>query len=177
MSNEESSLRPTPQPTQTQGTPLRRQIVDFNEFGKAMGPYAGKYSSLVGKMTRQHCPSIYSEWQQVPAEDKDEMWKGVVALYIVPDEHKVKQFRKANNLWKNWKTTLRRHMDKFETVQEQKRNSGVKREDWELCVDLETTEEARIRRAKGMASRMQLKNPHTTGRRGSARTAEILVSC
>ncbi|KAL5726613.1 hypothetical protein ACHQM5_009643 [Ranunculus cassubicifolius] len=69
------------------------------------------------------------------------------------------------------------HMDKYETVQEKKLNpaSGVKQEDWELFVDLESTEEARIRRQKGKASREKLKNPHTTGRRGSARTAEILV--
>ncbi|KAL5730186.1 hypothetical protein ACHQM5_003038 [Ranunculus cassubicifolius] len=80
-------------------------------------------------------------------------------------------------LWKNWKTTLRMHMDKYETVQEKKLNParGVKQEDWELFVDLESTEEARIRRQKGKASREKLKIPHTTGRRGSARTTEILL--
>ncbi|KAL5698199.1 hypothetical protein ACHQM5_029269 [Ranunculus cassubicifolius] len=69
-------------------------------------------------------------------------------------------------------------MYKFETVQEKKLNpaKGVKQEDWELFVDLESTEEARIRRQKGKANREKLKNPHTTGRRGSARTAEILLA-
>ncbi|KAL5713450.1 hypothetical protein ACHQM5_015521 [Ranunculus cassubicifolius] len=110
---------------------LRRQVVEFNEHGKAIGPYAARYSTKLGKMTRQHCPPIYSEWPEVPIKDKDEMWKGVVALYIIPDDQKEKQFRKANKLWKNWKTTLRMHMDKYETVQEKKLNpaTGVKQED------------------------------------------------
>ncbi|KAL5699766.1 hypothetical protein ACHQM5_030623 [Ranunculus cassubicifolius] len=69
-------------------------------------------------------------------------------------------------------------MDNYDTVQEKKQNPGcgVKQEDWEIFVDLESTEEAHIRRAKGKASRQNLKNPHTTGRRGSARTAEMLVA-
>ncbi|KAL5731629.1 hypothetical protein ACHQM5_004338 [Ranunculus cassubicifolius] len=78
MSQEESSPLPAPHPNQTQGTPLRRQMVEFNDLGKAIGPHAAKYSTQLGKMTRQHCPPIYSKWPEVPTDDKDEMWKGVV---------------------------------------------------------------------------------------------------
>ncbi|KAL5730185.1 hypothetical protein ACHQM5_003037 [Ranunculus cassubicifolius] len=73
MSQGESSPLPTPQPNQTQGTSLRRKMVGFNELGKAIGLYAAMYSTHLGKMTRQHCPPIYSEWLEVPTDDKDEM--------------------------------------------------------------------------------------------------------
>ncbi|KAF5207911.1 hypothetical protein FRX31_002502 [Thalictrum thalictroides] len=55
-------------------------------------------------------------------------------------------------------------------------NMGVKKEDWYVFVDMEATEDARLRRERGKACRKEMNNPHTTGRRGTARTAEILVA-
>ncbi|KAF9613157.1 hypothetical protein IFM89_005928 [Coptis chinensis] len=46
----------------------------------------------------------------------------------------------------------------------------MKKEEWDMFVDMESTEQARIHRERGKENRQMMKNPHTTGRRGSART-------
>ncbi|KAF9607547.1 hypothetical protein IFM89_036909 [Coptis chinensis] len=45
-----------------------------------------------------------------------------------------------------------------------------------MFVDMESTEHARIRRERGKENRRMMKNPHTTGRRGSTRTVEEMVA-
>ncbi|KAF9594198.1 hypothetical protein IFM89_028855 [Coptis chinensis] len=52
------------------------------------------------------------------------------------------------------------------------RKSG---EEWDLFVDMESTELACLRRERGKENREMMKNPHTTGRRGLARTVEEMV--
>lgn len=72
---------------------------------------------------------------------------------------------------------MRKIYDKYDQDAIRKRNcpKGVKQEEWDRFVDLESMEQAKTRREKGKASRHELKFPHTTGRRGSARTEELMV--
>ncbi|KAF9614047.1 hypothetical protein IFM89_014847 [Coptis chinensis] len=81
-------------------------------------------------------------------------------------------------MWRNWKSSLRKHCDQYDTILERKRNrkSGVKKEEWDLFVDMESTELACLCRERGKENREMMKNPHTTGRRGSARTVEEMVA-
>ncbi|KAF9597180.1 hypothetical protein IFM89_016321 [Coptis chinensis] len=162
---------------QHEAPPLVRIEVQFNGDGKAIGPNAAKYASRLGKLTRQHCPPQYSEWTLVPEEAIDFLWKGILSWFDVPVEYRSQQPHKANNLWRNWKTTLRKHCDKYDTVLERKRNrkSGVKKEEWDLFVDMESTEHAYLRHERGKENRKTMNNPHTTDRRGSARTVEEMV--
>lgn len=53
---------------------------------------------------------------------------------------------------------------------------GVKKEDWESFVELNSTSQAHSLRQKGKAARKALKCPHTSGRKGQAWVAAELVS-
>ncbi|KAF9619437.1 hypothetical protein IFM89_007012 [Coptis chinensis] len=79
--------------------------------------------------------------------------------------------------YSEWTLVPEEAIDFLWKVLERKRNrkSGVKKEEWDLFVDMESTEHAYLRRERGKENRKMMNNPHTTGRRGSARTVEEMV--
>ncbi|KAF9600725.1 hypothetical protein IFM89_011412 [Coptis chinensis] len=180
MSEEQSSEHEhehEPEPEPEAPPPVRIEVY-FNVDGKAVGPNANKYASRLGKLTRQHCPPHYSEWTLVPRQAINLLWNGILSRVRCPKGISgLQQLHKANNMWRNWKSSLRKHCDQYDTILERKRNrkSGVKKEEWDLFVDMESTELACLRRERGKENREMMKNPHTTGRRGSARTVEEMV--
>ncbi|PIA57364.1 hypothetical protein AQUCO_00600238v1 [Aquilegia coerulea] len=118
MSRSESNTTPTISATdESQGTSDTRIKVDFNQHGKPIGRNAAKFSTRLGCLTRTHCPPIYAEWPDEGLKDnKLDLWKGIQAEFIVPEEYKDAQLVHANQLWKNWKSSLRRHCDKYSTI-------------------------------------------------------------
>lgn len=99
--------------------------------------------------------------------------------FEVPEYSKRFILKKANISWKDWKSKLRlKVLDKYQTDVERKSNipEGVKKEDWESFVELNSTSQAHSLRQKGKAARKALKCPHTSGRKGQARVAAELVS-
>ncbi|XP_026423311.1 uncharacterized protein LOC113319261 [Papaver somniferum] len=101
---------------------------------------------------------------------KEDIWKNLVAEYVIPQVYKPNILSRARISWKNWKSQLRVEMDKHETVAEKKINMPIRlitnREDWERFVDFCNTEEDRKRRAIGKKSREALQFLHSTGRTG-----------
>ncbi|KAF9612323.1 hypothetical protein IFM89_038926 [Coptis chinensis] len=178
MSEEQSSEHEHEPELEPEAPPPVRIEVQFNVDGKAVGPNAAKYASRLGKLTRQHCPPHYSEWTLVPVEAINLLWNGILSWFDVPKRISANNYTKANNMWRNWKSSLRKHCDQYDTILERKRNrkSGVKKEEWDLFVDMESTELACLRRERGKENREMMKNPHTTGRRESARTVEEMVA-
>ncbi|KAF6170405.1 hypothetical protein GIB67_014335 [Kingdonia uniflora] len=85
---------------------------------------------------------------------------------------------KANMAFKNWKTQLRKdHYDIYYTYEERKnhRPKAVKKEYWNLFVDICSTAKEQEKREKGKRARSKMVSPHTTGRMGSARKKDILA--
>lgn len=84
---------------------------------------------------------------------------------------------KANISWNNWKYRLRLVYDKYPTdvVRRLHRPKLVKPEDWDVFLAICPRDDEQIKRAKGRESRRHMKLPHTSGRRGAARTEELLV--
>lgn len=67
--------------------------------------------------------------------------------------------------------------DKYPTNVERRlhRPRLVKPEDWDIFIAICSRADEQLKREKGKASRKHMKLPHTSGRRGAARTEEILV--
>ncbi|XP_058115362.1 uncharacterized protein LOC131258224 isoform X6 [Magnolia sinica] len=151
-----------------------RELVEFNQVGQLVGENAASFSTFLGQLTRTHCPIRYADWRSVPGAVKDNIWSMIRGVYEIDEKHKEKVLQKVNKSLRNWKCDLRKHYDKFDQVAERKRNCpmGVKQEEWDSFVDVESMEQSISRREKGKASRKEMKRPHTTGRRGAARTAE-----
>ncbi|XP_058115357.1 uncharacterized protein LOC131258224 isoform X1 [Magnolia sinica] len=151
-----------------------RELVEFNQVGQLVGENAASFSTFLGQLTREHCPIRYADWRSIPGAVKDKLWSMIRGVYEVDEKHKEKVLQKMNLSLRKWKCQLRKHFDKFDQVAERKRNcpKGVTQEEWDSFVDVESTEQSISRREKGKASRKEMKGPHTTGRRGAARTAE-----
>lgn len=83
----------------------------------------------------------------------------------------------ARIAWKDWKYRLRKVFDKYPTNAERKlhKPKRVKTEDWDMFIMICSSNDEKQKREKGKAARGSMKLPHTSGRRGAARTAEILV--
>ncbi|KAF9623342.1 hypothetical protein IFM89_000831 [Coptis chinensis] len=52
--------------------------VEFTDDGQATGQYRAKYTTIVEKVARTHCPPIYKDWAEVPILTKDDLWKDVL---------------------------------------------------------------------------------------------------
>eukprot|EP00262_Sarcandra_glabra_P007786 TRINITY_DN2074_c1_g2_i1.p1 TRINITY_DN2074_c1_g2~~TRINITY_DN2074_c1_g2_i1.p1 ORF type:complete len:183 (+),score=16.94 TRINITY_DN2074_c1_g2_i1:591-1139(+) len=156
---------------------VRKQLLVFNEYGQPIGEGSSQFSSFVGRVARAHCPPTYINWHDVSIAIKEKIWSTVLDTYAIPIIHKGMVLLKANLSWKQWKHNLRMHYDRYQTNVERKTNipKRVKREDWETFVDICSTEQERIRREKGKSSREEMKNPHTTSRRGATNIAEELI--
>lgn len=87
--------------------------------------------------------------------------------------------KKANDLWRDWKSTLCCGVcDKYQTNAERIAAipKYVRKEDWQKFVEMCSMPEFIARRQLGKAARREMKNPHTSGRKGQARVADELVS-
>ncbi|XP_058115400.1 uncharacterized protein LOC131258246 isoform X2 [Magnolia sinica] len=162
--------------TSAQGSNSRKKV-EFNQVGQLVGENAVSFSTFIGRLTRAHCPIRYADWRSVPDSDKDNLWSMVRDTYEIDEKYKEKVLQKVNKSLRNWKWELRRHYDKFDQDAEGRRNcpKGVKQEEWECFIDVESSEQSISRRENGKASRKEMKHPHTTGRRGAARTAEKML--
>ncbi|XP_058115373.1 uncharacterized protein LOC131258227 isoform X6 [Magnolia sinica] len=159
--------------TSAQGSNTRKQV-EFNQVGQPVGENAASFSTFLGQLTRTYCPIRYVDWRSIPAAVKDNIWSMIRDTYEIDVKYRSKVLQKVNKSLRNWKWELRKHYDRFDQDAERKRNcpKGVKQEEWDSFVDVESMEQSISRRENGKASRKEMKRPHTTGRRGAARTAE-----
>ncbi|XP_058114311.1 uncharacterized protein LOC131257520 [Magnolia sinica] len=154
--------------------------VSISPVGEITGDNKNQFTSFLGNVVRTHCPIAYKDWRLVPDTIKDNVWSTILAKYDVDDSDSCKTaiIKRANDMWKDWKNRLRGTvLDMYDNDGDRKKNcpNGVKLEDWVKFVDYESTKEAKSRRGKGKESRSEMKFPHTTGRRGSVRTAELIA--
>lgn len=105
---------------------------------------------------------------------KESIWKSITNDYMVPEVMKAKVLKRAHKAWKNSKTPVRLICDKYSTVAEMKNNrpGNVRKEDWELFVDMVSKDEDRVLRDKMKRARKELKALHSTGRDGIASRRE-----
>ncbi|KAF9598504.1 hypothetical protein IFM89_028036 [Coptis chinensis] len=152
--------------------------VEFTDDGQATGKYRAKYATIVGQVARTHYPPMYKDQGRFRDLTKDALWKKVLVEIDLPLIRKECTLRKLNTAWKQKKYELRQVYDKFPTDAERKRNvpSKVKKEEWEVFVDMCSTEEDKTKRFNGKLAREQMKNPHTTGRMGAVPVIGRLVS-
>ncbi|CAH9107582.1 unnamed protein product [Cuscuta europaea] len=136
----------------------KKEIV-FNEYGQPVGLGSEKFSTVVGKIVKAHCPPAIKSWNDYE--------------YCVPEVYRKKVLRKANIAWKNWKSSLRKKYDKHKTDVARKKNRprGMKKEDWEDFIEFCSTPADKDRREKGRKSRKCIKRLHSSGRTGCARIA------
>ncbi|KAI3855190.1 hypothetical protein MKW92_037926 [Papaver armeniacum] len=147
-----------------------RQQIIFDKYGRYCDVGSEQFANAIGKIVRARCPPAIDDWRIVPEIMKEDIWKNLVAEYVIPQVYKPNILSRARISWKNWKSQLRVEMDKHETVVEKKINMPIRlitnREDWERFVDFCNTEEDRKRRAIGKKSREALQFLHSTGRTG-----------
>ncbi|XP_058103517.1 uncharacterized protein LOC131247094 [Magnolia sinica] len=156
-----------------QGSNTRKRL-ELNEYKQPVGEISAPFNTFLGQLGRTHCPISFADWRKVPGAIKDNIWSMVLATYDIDDELKEYVFSKVSKAWKVWKYNLRKEYDKFDNDVERIRNCpiGVKQEDWDIFINLQSTELLINLRKKGKTSRAQVKCLHTTGRRGAARTLE-----
>ncbi|KAF6158188.1 hypothetical protein GIB67_014982 [Kingdonia uniflora] len=110
---------------------------------------------------------FYCDWVQI--EDKDE--------YDVPTYMKGKVLARAQRLWCDRNSKYQKfNYDPYpnDEVRKTKCPKRFRPEDWERLFDLQREPRVITRRETGKAARKAMKRPHTSGRRGSGRTAERL---
>lgn len=85
--------------------------------------------------------------------------------------------KKANDLWRDWKSTLCCDVcDKYQTNAERIAAipKYVRKEDWQKFVEMCSTPDFIAGRQLGKAAWREMKNPHTSGRKGQAKVANEL---
>ncbi|KAF6173933.1 hypothetical protein GIB67_039884 [Kingdonia uniflora] len=88
---------------------------------------------------------------------------------------KEKVLKRANNLWVENNSTLRKkYYEKYNTEEERNKlvPKGVRTKDWGKFVDLQRKPSVIAHRNRGKNARKAMKSPHTIGRRGTGRTTE-----
>ncbi|KAF6143264.1 hypothetical protein GIB67_039047 [Kingdonia uniflora] len=172
----DSQNNPASSPT-TSDDSKPKKMVFFNDSGQPIGEGSAPFVTYLGSLARIHCPIIYEKWRDVPNDIKEMIWKLVTGEYNVCISYKDKILRKLNIYWRGFKCELRaKHYDMYDTDEERKSHCprGVIQEDWDTFVDNQSTPTAQARRGRGKSARKAMKNPHTSGRLGAARTAEKL---
>ncbi|CAH9117292.1 unnamed protein product [Cuscuta epithymum] len=150
----------------------KKEII-FNEYGQPVGLGSEKFSTVVGKIAKAHCPPAIKSWKDVSFSIKNTIWNNITYEYCVPEVYRKKVLRKANIAWKNWKSSLRKKYDKYKTDVARKKNRprGMKKEDWEDFIEFCSMPADKDRREKGRKSRKCAKRLHSSGRTGCARIA------
>ncbi|XP_058075843.1 uncharacterized protein LOC131224348 [Magnolia sinica] len=153
--------------------------VSISPIGEITADNKNQFTSFLGNVVRTHCSIAYKNWRLVLGTIKDNVWSTILAKYDVDDSDNCKSviIKRANDMWKDWKNRLRGSvLDMYANDGDKKKNcpNGIKLKDWVKFVDFKSTEEAKSRREKGNESRREMKFPHMTGRRGSARTTELI---
>ncbi|MCL7050754.1 hypothetical protein MKW94_007431 [Papaver nudicaule] len=147
-----------------------RKLIIFDIYGRPCDVGSQQFATDIGKTVRAHCPPAIKSWRVVSNSIKENIWKYLVAQYVVPEVYKPSVLSRAGCAWKKWKSQLRTEMDKYETISERKINMPErfisKREDWENFVDFCNTDEDRKRRARGKKANEAMEFVSACGRKG-----------
>ncbi|KAF6146639.1 hypothetical protein GIB67_008925 [Kingdonia uniflora] len=155
-----------------------------SENGSSLPPDTSrrKYQSWGPKNNqtiRENLLPTICDWLDVDDDAKEDLRNIIIGTYeLDPDEHQDFLDNKANMAIKNWKIQLRKnHYDIYYTDEERKnhRPKAVKKEDWNLFVDICSTAKEQEKREKGKIARRKMVSPHITGRMGSTGKKEILA--
>ncbi|MCL7046031.1 hypothetical protein MKW94_024776, partial [Papaver nudicaule] len=151
-----------------------RKMIIFDIYGRPCDVGSEQFATDIGRIVRANSRPAIKDWKVVPNSTKENIWRIIVAKYVVPEVYKPNILSRARVCWKNWKSRLRAEMDKHETIAEKKENMPerfiTKREDWESFVDFCNTDEDRKLRAIGKKSREAAEFIHSCGRKGIYRT-------
>ncbi|XP_026460693.1 uncharacterized protein LOC113361772 [Papaver somniferum] len=74
----------------------------FDKYGRPCDFESEEFAMDIGRMVRAHCRPAFKSWKKVPFSVKDDIWKDVVARYILSGIHKPNVFSKANKAWRTW---------------------------------------------------------------------------
>ncbi|XP_026388853.1 uncharacterized protein LOC113283732 [Papaver somniferum] len=78
----------------------------FDKYGRPCDFESEEFATDIGRMVRAHCRPAFESWKKVPFSMKDNIWKDVVARYIISGIHKPNVFSKANKAWRTWRHQL-----------------------------------------------------------------------
>ncbi|CAI9272623.1 unnamed protein product [Lactuca saligna] len=86
---------------------LSNLIVEFDHFGRAIGPNRFKFTSYRGVTTRKMISILIDSWDLVDQCDKDQLWLNINNhWHIRDDDHKAQVLRDCNTHWKAYKSEL-----------------------------------------------------------------------
>ncbi|KAF9620319.1 hypothetical protein IFM89_011054 [Coptis chinensis] len=156
-----------------------KKKVEFDSNGQPIGDGSEGFSSLLGGITKTHCPISYESFKNVPSPTKNIIWSSVVKEYNVDDAYKKINLKKVAKSFREFKHRLRvKYYDKYDNDVDRKRNcpTGVKLEEWENFMDNESKPSRKLMRTKGKVAREAMNALHTSGRRGAARTVHDMKS-
>ncbi|XP_026388865.1 uncharacterized protein LOC113283741 [Papaver somniferum] len=142
----------------------------FDKYGRPCDVGSEKFVTDIGRLVRAHCRPAIESWKIVPNSMKDNIWKDIVARYVVPEVYKPHVLSRASKSWKGWKQHLRRELDKHETVAERKIKIPwrliTNRDDWESFVDFCNSDEHMKLRAAGKKAQEASEFTQSCGRKG-----------
>ncbi|KAF5189210.1 hypothetical protein FRX31_021204 [Thalictrum thalictroides] len=100
-----------------------RKQIQFNDDGQPIGSGSAQFATLIGKATTTHCSPTYSDWPSVPDDPvKMKIWDVVLESYDLEPRRRACVLQKANIAWRNWKYTLRKAYDKYQTNADRLKN-------------------------------------------------------
>nr|KAJ0223373.1 hypothetical protein LSAT_V11C200094830 [Lactuca sativa] len=119
---------------------LSNLTVEFDHFGRAIGPNRFKFTSYRGVTTRKMISILIDSWDLVDQCDKDQLWLNIKNYWhIRDDDHKAQVLRDCNTHWKAYKSELLKLWDNG--VNLVKKYSYLDKAMWKKFLVLKSTEE------------------------------------
>ncbi|KAI3846527.1 hypothetical protein MKX03_008209 [Papaver bracteatum] len=88
-----------------------RQQIIFDKYGRYCDVGSEQFANAIGKIVRARCPPAIDDWRIVPEIMKEDIWKNLVAEYVIPQVYKPNILSRARISWKSWKRLFRKLYD------------------------------------------------------------------
>ncbi|XP_052624656.1 uncharacterized protein LOC111917613 isoform X2 [Lactuca sativa] len=144
---------------------LSNLTVEFDQFGRAIGPNRFKFTSYRGVTTRKMISILIDSWDLVDQCDKDQLWLNIKNYWHIRDDnHKAQVLRDCNTQWKAYKSALLKLWEKG--VNPVKEYPYLDKAMWKKFIVLKSTEEFEELRRKGREAANKNKNHPRLGPSG-----------
>ncbi|KAK9213934.1 hypothetical protein WN944_005920 [Citrus x changshan-huyou] len=158
-----------------------RLVVEFNEYDQPIGPASIVLSSAMGVFVRETVSILPDCWTTVDSETKEVLWTAVKQKFIIDDHQKENILARMRKLWTDYKSRLSISIrEAFQMPDATRKLKLLKPEDvtdeeWKKFVAHRLSKDWKERSEKFQQLRATQTEPHTTSRKGMARTRDEMI--
>lgn len=159
---------------------LPRIQLDFDRFGRPIGPNQSKFCEFLGTVARNgmYCPLDVEDWHKMPGEYKKKMLHIVKSRYDIALGDEGWILSSINKKWRKWKSNLKtRYFVEDKNVDDllNERDGRVLEDQWVNMLAYWNKEEVKARSEKNINARSKRSMNHLTGKRSFAQIYDKLA--